>query len=214
MFYLKILFWLIPYFLISPFGIAGECFTNKEGQYICVTTEEDVKKMMEAQEKRLKQHQELMKLPMEERLKILYPYPGVVKLSAVSQNELGTGTGFFITPEILVTAYHVVYDHDNKEMRKFYFRPRPSGNPVFLKTLISDSKHDLVLLKAENYKSEHFYSIDPLKKTKNDEQAASLYKKEWGNPVIIPGFPMGLFSIAEGPIIGYTNYRLHVEMRK
>ena len=135
-------------------------------------------------------------------------YPEVVQL--ISEDGTPIGTGFFIIPDVIATAYHVTYNHDTQKMRVLYFRDSVGDFPVFLRPFVSDPEHDLALLKTENYKSKYFYPIDPLNEAKDGEiTEISSYQSEEGSLIITPGFPGGFFSIAKGTIIGYENFILY-----
>ena len=121
------------------------------------------------------------------------PYPEVVQLILAFGKRLGTG--FFISPDTLVTAYHVA------ENGPLYFIDSSTGHPVFTKVLRADRYNDLALLQAVNYESEHFFPIDPLNEENIDPIKEMTYEQpETEETITIPGFPHSSFSIVEGNI--------------
>lgn len=138
---------------------------------------------------------------------LVNPYPGVVRLIG----ETETGTGAFITSDILSTANHVA------ETGPLYFIDDSTGKIAFTRVLHVDENHDLALLKVVGtltghpYESEDFYPLDSLDETGTDlfqEQVNIRSKKhfhqeEIGELVTIPGFPQGSFNIVQGVVTEY-----------
>ena len=120
-------------------------------------------------------------------------YPAVVKLIEADQSS--SGTGFFITSEILATARHVAIEG------LLYFRDPLTGEKVFTEVLEFDDKYDLALLKAINYESEDFYSIGPLDGETDDDRMGVKAEPSEEDTVTVIGFPHGSFRIVEGDIM-------------
>ena len=127
-------------------------------------------------------------------------YPGVVKLVLEDGRN---GTGFFISPDRLATAGHVVSEGP------LYFIDAATGEPVFTEVLAIDEKTDLALLQAVNYESEHFYPIGSLEDEKKNDflrrvayelEGIYAYEAKRGDSVTIPGFPHDSFNIIQGTI--------------
>ena len=83
-------------------------------------------------------------------------FPAIVKINS-SHVE---ATAFFISPDTLVTNFHVISnlkDSVNKEI--FFETPAKKVIPVEEITAL-DVVNDLAVLKVKNYQSKHYYSID------------------------------------------------------
>ena len=116
-------------------------------------------------------------------------YLGVVKLILRGQRFLGTG--FFITPNTLVTALHVLDNFKGPVEENLFFLEPVKNTPVPITEIVAlDMGYDLAILKTE-YHSEVFYPI-PL----SDETGEiTTFDK-----VFLPGFPGGDFHFAEGEV--------------
>ena len=110
-------------------------------------------------------------------------YPGVVKVIIPGRSN---GTGVFVAPDILVTAFHIV-EKLNKSIYSsgFFFSNSEVGfvNATDFTTIRNlDRKYDLAILKLKGYKSPVFYSLD---------SAVESYSVKPGMEVTIAGFPHG-----------------------
>ena len=88
-------------------------------------------------------------------------YPGVVKIIIPGRTN---GTGLFVTPDILVTDFHIIAKMKTSiKDSGFFFSNSALGfiNATdFIKIRSLDKKYDLAALKLENYNSGFFYSLD------------------------------------------------------
>ena len=116
-------------------------------------------------------------------------YPGVVNF--ILKNEQHSGTGFFISSDILVTAFHVIERIKGPIRETLFFMDPVNNIPVPVTGILAlDKGDDLALLKTE-YQSETFYPVDFLDKT--EDISAS-------EKVILPGFPGGQFNLVQGKV--------------
>ncbi len=123
------------------------------------------------------------------------PYPGVVQI--ITSNK-GAGTGFFISPDVLATAFHVIVPNEYKGSveENIYFLDGNSDSKYSVSEIVAlDAKHDIALLKVSGYVSKFFYPPAI--------SVPSILEK-----VKVPGFIKGSPIILEGDILGSFNYDL------
>lgn len=123
-------------------------------------------------------------------------YPGNSEDSAATR----AGTGFFITPGLIVTSYHVVDDAKNIEI-KYH-----NGHTDSATVVSKDPVNDLALLKVSKPES----SVSPL-------PIAGRQNIKYGDAVYTIGFPMptvlgGKAKLSEGIINGVTGIQDDVRM--
>ena len=117
-------------------------------------------------------------------------YPGVVRIIIPG---IAKGTGFFITPDTIVTDFHVVevikesIDHSG-----LFFANKTIGfvSRADIRIRNMDAFYDMAVLKVEGYRSEFFYSIDPSFDFEKD------IKNSEGLTVV--GFPGSRFRVERG----------------
>ena len=131
-------------------------------------------------------------------------YPGIVKL--ITRHGIGNATGFFISPDMLVTAAHVA------ALRGLYFRDPVTGNRVFTEIFRFDEKHDLALLLAVDYESEHFFPVGSTSTRLVYEPGFGLQEVKWGDSVVIPGFPQGSFNTLQGIVTGRLGFSYYTRI--
>lgn len=94
-------------------------------------------------------------------------------------NEITTGTGVFICPDILVTAFHVVDEFLGSVKDRLIFLDPYTNDKIPITTIVGLSeKYDLAALKAEGYQPNNCYPISSL----------SEIDVNHSNPVIFYGF--------------------------
>lgn len=109
-----------------------------------------------------------------------------------SINYGGGGTAAFVTPNILVTAFHNIVGYTDPLSGKLFFLDRKTGGAVPITAIIGlSAKHELVALYVGNFHSEAFYSIDT---------EINLIKDGLSRNIKITGFPDFQFAVAEGRI--------------
>ena len=137
-------------------------------------------------------------------------YPGLVKLIRKDGNGMiAQGTGFFISPDTLLTANHVV------GKSRLYFRDAELDEPVLTEVVGSDKEYDIALLRAIDYERKDFYSLGSRSYIQRDLFSLAFYKlkgrfysneAQTRQAVIIPGFPQNSFNIIKGIIIDYQDF--------
>ena len=145
-------------------------------------------------------------------------YPGIVKLIQKDENgvSIAFGTAFFISPDTMLTAAHVVREDS------FYFRD--AEEQVLVEVIGLNKKYDIAFLRAIDYETEDFYSLVSLDETTEMDLLRLIFYLEKGKivskeaqvkeSVIIPGFPNGPFNIIEGVITGYHAFTALVRVKQ
>ncbi len=85
-------------------------------------------------------------------------YPGVVQIET---SEGYQGTGFFISQDILATAFHTITfdEYKGSVEENIYFLDGKSDSKYSVSEIVAlDAKHDIALLKVSDYVSNFFYS--------------------------------------------------------
>ena len=122
-------------------------------------------------------------------------YPGVVQIET---SEGPQGTGFFISQDIIATAFHTITfdEYKGSVEENIYFLDGKSDSKYSVSEIVAlDAKHDIALLKVSDYVSQFFYP--PI----STVSATTLLEK-----ITIPGFTEGDLIILEGEILGPSNY--------
>ena len=150
--------------------------------------------------------------------KTMNPYPGVVQLLSIHGIEQGMaqGTGFFISPDMLVTASHVT------DEGPLVFIDIFTGDFSFTEVLAVDEKHDLALLRTVDYESKYFYSVgslddeerlDFLKRVDYERSGIFYSDKIRGQDVVTtPGFPHSSFNIVQGTISRRGDFAFYADV--
>lgn len=143
-----------------------------------------------------------------------HPYPEVVKIITTNADGelLWGGTGFFISPDMLVTAAHVASEGS------VYIDLGDQFIPTTVLTI--NEGYDLAILKALDYETEHFYSLGSLDNVLSDflirfkyEEKNVFHPREIkkGDSVVIPGFSGDLFNFIFGIFVGNSEYFMVVQ---
>ena len=101
-----------------------------------------------------------------------------------------SGTGFFITPDIIVTAYHIIRGFSDIG----FFWDQARNKNIFLKVLAIDEKYDLALLQLKTGKY-----LDKELDLKNTKPLSERIKKK--EPVTVIGFPNRSYTEIQGNLI-------------
>lgn len=117
-------------------------------------------------------------------------YPGVVRIIIPG---IAKGTGFFITPDAIVTDFHVVEDiKESIDYSGFFFANKTIGfvSRADITIRNMDVFYDLAVLKVKDYRSESFYPIDSSFNFERDIKASKGFT--------VVGFPGGRFHVEQG----------------
>ena len=127
-------------------------------------------------------------------------YPGVVLLTI---KDKPVGTAFFIAPDILATAFHVINDLKGPVKENLFFLDPVTHVPVAIREIVAlDMESDLAILKTD-YHSETFYPVGFSYERENISNREE---------VIIPGFPAGRFHLVKGRIAESKDFTISLNI--
>lgn len=126
-------------------------------------------------------------------------YPKIIKIKILRNNEVTSlATGFFISPNTVVTNFHVIANFKPPVNESLFFSNTNTGGGFlpFSEIIALDAQNDLAILKTKDYHSEFFYDIN---KTENDSSQNT-------NKIYSPGFLGGDFYLIKATL---KKNRLH-----
>ena len=116
-------------------------------------------------------------------------YPSIVKIRK-KDNKGFAGTAFFISPDFLVTNFHVISDFKGSIDDIFFIETVDLENIPIEFVMALDGINDLTVLKVKAYQSKDYYNIQP-----NNKKL-----KKRNQRIKTAGFPKGKFKYTEGHI--------------
>ena len=129
-------------------------------------------------------------------------YPAIVEVHEKSNKDF-FGTAFFISPELLVTNFHVISDLKGL-IDKSFFIETVEGKTVPIEAIAAlDGMNDLAVLKVKAYQSKNYYNIQSNSK-----------KLKQNQKIQTAGFPHGQFQSVKGRIQNQIYDNVHFEIRK
>ncbi len=125
-------------------------------------------------------------------------YPAVVQI----YNKFGFGTAFFISPELVVTNFHVIL-LDFKDSIDNTFIETVNEKEIPIKSIVAlDGINDLAILQVKDYQSEDYYEL------RFNNKPTSLNQK-----VHTMGFPGGEFRYGQGNIHKKTSNNIYANIQ-